>query len=421
MASLSTPLPPLARAGAVETGVQPAVAPSPVLSDQDSLAVRIEAFTDLSAAEGLWRALEAEGHGSVYQRFDWCRTWVESFGITAPLILVGMQRNEPLILLPLHVETLPGGLRTARFMGGAHGNIRLPLTSATPRHRALLADWIGSGRFLSACTARLRAMGAADRLAFECMPVRFAGIDNLLAAHGGHACGDAVFAAPLGPDFATLARERRGKAYLKKIRSKMRAIEQAGPLAFTPARTPAEAEAALELFFAQKKARFDALRFVNRFDQAPDRAFLTALARRSAETGDGTLDVYTLAAGPHPLAVFAVGRHGPAVSGAVHSMTCDPVLAHRSPGDIMLHALIEHLCGERVGHFDLGFGDSAYKQGWCDTVPLRSVDSAVTPRGHLLRAADRVLSLARRLVLGHPAVALRARQARWLVRRALSR
>ena len=102
-------------------------------------------------------------------------------------------------------------------------------------------------------------------------------------------------------------------------------------------------------------------------------------------------------------------------------MSEDADIALRSPGEVMLYSLVEQLCADGAEHFDLGYGDSAYKQGWCETVPLRKVERAITPRGRLLALGDRGIVLARKLALGHPALAVRVRQARYFVKRALSR
>ena len=45
------------------------------LAANSSLTAQI--FNDLAEVEPLWRALEAEGAGSPYQRFDWVQAYVK--------------------------------------------------------------------------------------------------------------------------------------------------------------------------------------------------------------------------------------------------------------------------------------------------------------------------------------------------------
>ncbi|MBV6659176.1 MAG: GNAT family N-acetyltransferase [Devosiaceae bacterium] len=421
MTPLAEAVRPLERNGVpplVEPAKRPAVR---LVAETPQQTLDIQIFTSMDVVEPVWRALEANGDGSVYQRFDWCKLWLDAFSAEGvrPVILVGRYNGTPCILLPMHVKPAAAGLKLIQFIGGPHANIRVPLVSKRDVHRRAIDRWIEEGDFLSDITKALQTARLGDHISFGCMPQEFAQQRNPLLLAGGTPCSDVVVATALSPDFGKLALERRGKASLKKLRSKTRALEQGGALRFERAKTPEDANAALDLFFAQKKARFDRLKLFNRFDHAEDRGFLRTLAAHSAANGDGLLDLYTLSRGGTPAAVFAVGELDGVVSGAVNSMTDDPDIAARSPGEVMLHRLIERLCGDGHRYFDLGFGDARYKQAWMDSIPLYSIDRALTPRGRFVSALLKMQTRARDMVLGNPVVAQTARQARYFVKRAL--
>ena len=101
------------------------------LAANPSLTVQI--FDDLAEVEPLWRALEAEGAGSPYQRFDWVRAYVEAFAahelfeLFEPRVAALRDAADRLVmLLPLAVRRRYG-LRIASIVGGKHANYHMPI------------------------------------------------------------------------------------------------------------------------------------------------------------------------------------------------------------------------------------------------------------------------------------------------------
>jgi len=98
------------------------------LAANPSLTVQI--FDDLAEVEPLWRALEAEGAGSPYQRFDWVRAYVEAFTAHEPfeprVAVLRDVADRAVMLRPLAVRQRYG-CRIASMVGGKHANYHVPI------------------------------------------------------------------------------------------------------------------------------------------------------------------------------------------------------------------------------------------------------------------------------------------------------
>lgn len=411
-------------AGALQRAERSAIADKPLRENvptehrAQTAARTIEVFTDLSDAKEVWRSFEEHAHGSIYQSYDWCKTWLDCFDEpnNFPVIVVAKIGASPALLLPLHARQTLAGIVQIEPIGGHHANIRIPLTHRHPDLRDSMIAWVKDG-FVDDLTRHLRLASAGDFLSLGCMAQSFGDTENLLLGGDASRCSDAVFGIGLPADFDAFALARRGKPFMKKLRSKMRALETIGPIRLDKADTVDDVDEALSTFFAQKKQRFDALKMFNRFDHAKDRSFLRALGAQSVKTGSGSLDVYRLFVGEEVAAVFALGHFQGHASGAVHSMSSAPHIAGRSPGDVMLYNLMKRLAGEGSAFFDLGFGDHRYKQSWTDTIPLYSIERRITARGWIIGFINRAQSITRSALLSNPLIARFARQARYIIAR----
>lgn len=425
LARSSSSTAPIARAsGAVADDVLPGQSTA-----QQALAVRL--YDTFEGAQQVWSTLENAGHGTVYQRYDWCKIWFESFQATLkaarPLILVVEMDGVPTMLLPLYTRLAVGGIRVAAFMGEKHANIRVPLTITDDTLSGRLDEVVADGSLIEAIGAVVK--DHADFLTLGCMPSSYAGQKNAFFPAAKAACGDHVLVGDLHSDFEVLWRERRGNGYAKKLRKKQRALERslektlcehaegaqtpATHVELTKVQTLDQLHAALDAFFEQKAARMKANRVENAFDLAENRDFLTRLATRSLEDGSGILDIYTLRAGDTIAGLFAGGTFAGSFSGAVNSISTDPAIVPYSPGELTLFKLIERLCADNTSTFDLGIGASRYKHGWCEAYPLRDLSRTLTALGHVYAAGHRVSNALRGLALSSTATARAARHARY--------
>lgn len=380
-------------------------------------------YDSFETAEATWRSLESEATGAVNQRFDWCKTWFDLFGPVLnarPLIIVVFLNAKPVMLLPLYTVATLMRRRSAQFMGDRHANIRVPLTICKPGLLSQLRQSVDDGTVIEKIRQGLKRNGMTDYLNLGGMPDSFAGVDNILKSQATADCADGAYLGTLKPDFEALCRERRGGVYLKKLRKKLRALGTLGEIEFEKVETNQAVEHALDTFFEQKSARLDAIKIDNAFGDDDNCNFIRALARRSVTDRSGLLEFYTLKVDGSIAALFAGGRFADSFSGALNSMTIEEPAVNKSPGDVVLHHLIEHLCNDGVTSFDLGLGDASYKQGWCERAGLWEITFPITPAGYAIKAIESAEVKFRASVLSHPFTAKLARRVKFYVKRIIS-
>ena len=386
------------------------------------LNISVELFQSFDAAEPVWRKLERDGIGSVYQRYDWCKIWFETLGqlsAATPLIVIVCLDGAPALLLPLCVRKGLFGQRTATFIGDKHANVRMPLmhVDALKTLQARAAD----ETLLHAITDGLRHAGAVDFMALSFMARSFNGNPNMLASADGGSCTHQLLVGPLHGNFQRLVSEKRSASFAKKLRKKRRHLEKHGALSFGVADSLPSLYTALDAFFAQKAVRMDAMRIANPFDRQAHRDFVRALAEHSLTHGSGLLDIYVLRSNDQVLAFLAGGHFNGAFSGAMNSTTMDPTYVAGSPGELINHDLIEHLCGEGFTSFDLGLGTGRYKLAWCDAQDLTTVSAAITPFGRIASAIYASKESLRHLILKRTFTARIARRLKYELKRFAAR
>ena len=92
-------------------------------ADAEESALRYEVFETLAGAEVVWRALEARGVFTPYQRFDWVAALLRARPLDKErlAIIVVHDGDRPVALLPLVVQSR-FWMRTARIVGWDIGN-----------------------------------------------------------------------------------------------------------------------------------------------------------------------------------------------------------------------------------------------------------------------------------------------------------
>ncbi|QIJ74454.1 GNAT family N-acetyltransferase [Methylobacterium sp. NI91] len=348
-----------------------------------------EVFSDLAAAEGLWRALEADPAVLMtpYQRFDWvaayCAAGIDAGEATRILVLRdGLGRAR--VLLPLTVGRR-GPLRVARVIGDRHANFHMPLF-ASREAAAMPAEDL-----TAALTDAGRAAGI-DAFVFRNQPRFWDGTPNPLAGGGLPAPSDA-YGMLLGPDAeATLRRVFSGDTR-KKLRAKERKlVEFLGAIEHRVAGTPEAAAEIQAAFYAQKAARFADLGIADPYADAAVRRFI-ATATATAPGATPAIEVHALVASESGriLATFGGAVDGARFCGMWTSFDTDPELGRFSPGEILLHRLVGDQAARGRRALDLGVGEAGYKAKTCDeTIELVEQTVPVSPASHALALASRV-------------------------------
>jgi CelD/BcsL family acetyltransferase involved in cellulose biosynthesis len=346
-----------------------------------------EVFSELTAAEGLWRALETDPAVLMtpYQRFDWVAAYCAA-GIDAGEAIRILVLRDPLgrarVLLPLTVGRR-GPLRVARVIGDRHANFHMPLF-ASREAAAMPAEDL-----TAALTDAGRAAGI-DAFVFRNQPRFWDGTPNPLAGGGLPAPSDA-YGMLLGPDAeATLRRVFSGDTR-KKLRAKERKlVEFLGAIEHRVAETPEAAAEIQAAFYAQKAARFADLGIADPYADAAVRRFIAAATAPGAPPA---IEVHALVASESGriLATFGGAVDGARFCGMWTSFDTDPELGRFSPGEILLHRLVGDQAARGRRALDLGVGEAGYKAKTCDeTIELVEQTVPVSPASHALALASRV-------------------------------
>jgi CelD/BcsL family acetyltransferase involved in cellulose biosynthesis len=337
----------------------------------------IEVFSDFDHAAGPWTAFARDAHATPYQALEWQGAWwrhvAEPGGES--LKIVGLRRNGALLaLLPL-ASRHEAGVRVARFMGGTHFNLQLPLW------RDGLADVL-DGSTVEGLLRRIGEAVQADVVELSHQPQRWQGEPNPFVPENAGQSVSPTFVLELDGDFATISRAQRSARSLQQIRRKRKLLQKAfGDVEFRCARDPVSRERAVDAVIRQRNARRDLSGIPSFFDTPGGEAFIRDVAARpsDAEGYGPLLRIDCLEVGGEIAATyFGVVRSG------VYSCFLNSFEAkfeNYSPGEIILHDLVEALCAADMTLLDLGVGVEQYKKSWCNPLPLFEVAVAMNARG----------------------------------------
>lgn len=363
----------------------------------DSKIAQVVVFEDMAAAEPSWRALEREDTlFTPYQRYDFLRFWQAHVGAPAgvkPFIVAGFNAaGMPLFLLPFGTRGM-GGLRALEFLGGKHANFNMGLWRRELATRITAHD-------LKAVLAHLA--GRADMLMLVNQPLTWAGATNPLALLPQQRSANFGFSGSLTPDFEALLRAHTNSATRKKMRKKERALADLGTVRFERVACPNELRRVLDAFFKQKSARMRALGMGDVFAAPGVRRFIEAAATERLDDGEPVIELYALLVDD-----IIVATMGGIVGGGRFCAMFNSILAGRyaveSPGEQLIVNLVRLCCERGLETFDLGIGESRYKNLFCeDAEPLFDSYLPLTPAGSLLAAGAKVGAAAKRSVKQSP-------------------
>ena len=362
----------------------PMVSLSPVRDPSD---LRLDAVADPASLADDWRALERDGLVAPFQTFAWVETWIAADAVPAgarPLLLRLRRVDATVGLLPLVVERT-GPLAVARRLGGNHASYFVGAWA-----EAALAG-LDPARLAAAFRTFGRTEGI-DAFALDAVPATWDDRPNPLAVLGrarpslddGH-----VFR--LAPSFEALLAGRNAAHKRKKLKAKERLLAAAGTVRVAVAATPAEVEAALAAFFAQKAASLAARGLDDPFAAPAVRDAFRRLALASLGAAFPLLELTSLEVGGRIRAVIGAATHRGRLF-ALFASHADDDLARASPGETLFFRHIEAACGHGLAAYDMGVGRERYKESWCDErVALLDLRLPVTVLGRLFVAVEAVL------------------------------
>ena len=350
-------------------------------ADHGAALARVEIFSDPAAADGVWSGLEAIAPASAYQTRAWLLPWYDTIARghgMRPLISVAYDAGgEACGLLPLCVMNR-GPLRLAEFAGGKDANYSFGLfRPGLAWHPRDLRRWF-------TLTAR-QAGERIDLFALVNQPEIWSGAANPLRTLGGQIAPSHGYCTTLTRDADAFVTSRTSAGARKKLRSKQRRLASSGKISFFTAADKNSASVVLAAFAAQKAQRMKDMGVRNSFADPQAEAFLRRAALDFSARGNGGLELHAMMLNDKVIATFGGATHQGRFSGMLNSIELDPAIARSSPGEQLLHWLIQAKCREGLTGFDLGAGAARYKDTWCETPePLFDLYVPVTAAGWAL-------------------------------------
>jgi CelD/BcsL family acetyltransferase involved in cellulose biosynthesis len=367
----------------------------------------------MEAAREDWRELEKQASASPYQTYAFARAWMETEGAAlraTPLIAVARSPQGEVIALAPLCRFRRGPLSVAEFIGGRMANYQM----------GLFRDPENFGREdLEILLKSVAKQAALDLFLFRHQPFAWRGRPNPFATLPGRPSPSFAFATELVGDFETWTRLHYSTAARKKRRAKTRKLEALGLVSHVRAQSETERRDAIAAFLEQKRARMLELALPNEFDQPATRALVADLSGLEGSGGDAGFELHFVRAGERIVSVYAgLLRHG-RLSGLLFSHDVAPEVSAASPGEFLIHGLVQDAYARGLESLDFGVGEARYKSEACEIVePLFDSAFAATLMGRLGASLYLIARKAKRRIKQTPKLFDRARSVqRWLFRR----
>ena len=370
-----------------------------VLPVANAAIARVAIFDTMAAAEASWRALEqGDSLTTPYQRYDFLKLWQDYVGSAAgmtPFIVVAFNASgAPLFLWPLGCRRV-AGLRVVEFLGGKHANFNMALW------RRDAAARIGADDMRSVLP---HLAGHADMLMLVNQPLTWAGTTNPFALLPQQRAANLGFSSALIPDFEALLRARTNSGTRKKMRKKVRTLESYGTVRFERVSGITEIRRVLDAFFKQKSARMREIGVSDVFGEPGVRRFIEAAATETTADGEPLIELYALSVDD-----IIVATMGGIVGGGRFCAMFNSIIPGRyateSPGEQLVVNLVRHCCERGLNTFDLGIGESRYKNLFCeDAEPLFDSYLGLSAAGRLMALGFRIGAAVKRAIKQRPAL-----------------
>jgi CelD/BcsL family acetyltransferase involved in cellulose biosynthesis len=344
----------------------------------------VETFDTLDQVAPVWLALQERGVATPYQTLHWMRAWTEALCVSSriePLLVVCKNmRGTPVALFPLGIEQSRGA-RVARFLGGKHANMNMPVLDGLGSRALTAVD-------LKSAFSSVARQHRIDLFRFESQPSSWGRLGNPMALLPRQPSPSSAWRTSLLQDADELFECVLSSEGRKKLRQKEKKLALLGAVSIAQPRSIADVEEILSAFLTQKAARFQSMGVTDPFASPDVQRFLINGAANGLASGEPAISLYALRAGSRIVAVFGGSIHGGRFTGMFTSFDPDPAVARYSPGDILLNRLVRIMCERELQTFDLGTGDAAYKNTYCQTEePLFDSLLPMTMTGHIHSAA----------------------------------
>lgn len=339
--------------------------------------------TSFESARSPWLELEAQGHLTPYQSFDFLHAWYLALGThecSQPRIVEGRLPDGRLAFVWPFGICAWHGLPVLGWLGGKHANYNLGIYSPHALSAMAPGDW----RNLLRAATRLAGADAAVLLN---QPERFETLSNPLLETRSLASASDCYAARLEPDYEKLMERLRNRGSRKKIRRNIRRLEEtAGPVSLQKATTLTQIIDTLGALRAHKGQLDPSRPDRHIFADARVIGFLTTAARAVSQARAPAIEIYALKAGANIVATFGGAVSAKRAAGTFISIDAQD-FGNCAPGEVLIAKLLEEFSTRGIETFDLGVGEAEYKSRWCHEVEtLFDTILPATARGRILTA-----------------------------------
>ncbi|MCC6947567.1 MAG: GNAT family N-acetyltransferase [Bradyrhizobiaceae bacterium] len=356
-------------------------------------AAGIRVSGDLREVESAWRALEAGAAGTVFQTFDFAVAWQKSIGAAGnvrPAIVILSGDKGTLAIFPLAVAG--GVVRRLTWLGQEIFDYLGPLLARDFAQSVPAERFAGLWREIRSLLqqdARFRH----DMIDLRRMPEDIGGQRNPFLALGVAPHPSNGYVTTLRGTWDEFYQNHRSAKARKQDRSKLRRLEEFGPVDVFTAEDRAGAERLLDALFEQKAETFRR-KGIGGFTEKPAcRAFFRELALGPRTKGMAHLSA--LRVGERLAAVNLAVEHAGRYS--LLQVSYDEEFARCSPGAIHLTELFRRAIGRGLQEFDFLVGYQRLKHEWSDReIPLFDHVAPATIRGVLPAAATWLATTAKR-------------------------
>ena len=371
---------------------------------------RARLHTDLATIAPAWRAMQAEGGCTPYQRIEWIALVLGHLaaGVTPLFVeVVEAASGRPLLVLPM--ARIGHRTHTAiEWLDLGVSDYAAPVLAAGPALSPEEAE--------RAWLAVRSALPAADLIRITRIPTHVADAPNPLARIAlARPLAMTSSGVALDGDPETLLRRVCSASTVRDVAKRRRRLGQHGAVRFAAAGTADEVEAVFGTLLCQRRDRFHDM---GRFDLL-DRPEVSAFYHAAAIAGlrDGSARVFALRVGEEAIATALGLVHGGSFYGVLLAMGGGQWRPF-GPGIMIVSEIMVWARTAGLTYLDFTVGALPYKHGFRPTErPLLEIAQARTPMGHAVLGLDRAMTGAKVALERHPAAFERLRAGRQLVRR----
>jgi CelD/BcsL family acetyltransferase involved in cellulose biosynthesis len=314
----------------------------------------VSSFEATGLDERGWNALARLGTNSVFQTFQWHRSWWHTYGGQyEPLFVTVSDEHNIRGVAPLYVEDTPAGGRIVRFMGNG---------------RADYCDLLAGNdvNTVAAIVSGLRDYRHWDFVDLGSIPSESPTVAMITSV-----CKDAGLRVKVRDHFVCPTLLVRGHECAARrivdkpsLRRRQNYFERAGRLAFRDLTSASEIEPYLDKFFEQHTARWSRTSTPSLFREIANRMFYRDLTARL----DGTrwLLFSLVEFGDHPIAFHYGFDYNDSL--IWYKPSFDPAFAARSPGLVLVRHLIRRVLENGGRELDFTIGDEPFKRRFTNFV-----------------------------------------------------